>query len=77
MKNTMTRALLEANTDCFIRYNEAIEIFRKVESAKEKTFSDIVSTQKPFGLRTYIMGENEKKYDSVVLYANKRIAYIR
>ena len=76
MKNTMTRALLEANTDCFIRYNEAIEIFRKVESAKEKTFSDIVSTQKPFGLRTYIMGENEKKYDSVVLYANKRIAYI-
>lgn len=57
------RPLLEAGTDVFIRYNEAISILKKISSveggtsgavslAKASRFSDLVSSRKPFGLDT-------------------------
>lgn len=52
------RLLLEEGSDVFIRYNEAISIFRKVISHKEKSFSNIVSSRKPFGLTTNFKGES-------------------
>ena len=48
----MERPLLEENADTFIRINEAISILRKVKSKKEKSFSEIVSARKPYGLTT-------------------------
>ena len=51
-EKTATRKLNEFNI--FIRHNEALSIIEKVR-AKEKTFfSTVVSSQKPFGLRTYV-----------------------
>ena len=43
----------------------------------EKSFSDIVSSRKPFGLATNHPISNEKKHtDDLVVYANKKIGYI-
>jgi site-specific DNA-methyltransferase (adenine-specific) len=38
----------------FIRSNESIEIMRKISSFKETTMENVVSSYRPFGLRTYI-----------------------
>lgn len=46
-----TRPLLEKGADIFIRHNGLISIYRKVIELNEESFSDIVSPQKPFGLR--------------------------
>lgn len=75
-QNTMYRYLLQEDCDTFIRYNEAIEIYNKVKIFNEKSFSDIVSAQKPFGFRTYITGTQNKTDDSILLYANKNKAYV-
>ncbi|MBO4906604.1 MAG: Eco57I restriction-modification methylase domain-containing protein [Bacteroidaceae bacterium] len=45
------RPLIEQGCDVFIRNNDLIPIFRKVSSKKEKSFSSIVSSMKPYGLR--------------------------
>ena len=45
----LTRPLLEPGIEVFIRHNQAISIFKKVQSQKEKRFSTIVSANDPFG----------------------------
>lgn len=45
-----TRPLLEDKSNVFVRYNEAIEILRKVKKFNEKTFDESVSSRKPFGI---------------------------
>ena len=50
--SAMERPLLEEGADTFIRINEAISILRKVTSKKEKSFAEIVSARKPYGLTT-------------------------
>ncbi|HRN49928.1 MAG TPA: Eco57I restriction-modification methylase domain-containing protein [Anaerolineales bacterium] len=44
------RPLLEANSEVFVRYNEAISILRKVQRKNEQTLIAQVSARKPFGL---------------------------
>ena len=73
--STMKRPLLEQNSDVFIRYNEAIEIFRKIKL--ERSFAEIVSTQKPFGFRTFFMGKSKTFHDAVKLYTNKNIGFVK
>ncbi|MGN0572683.1 MAG: Eco57I restriction-modification methylase domain-containing protein [Acutalibacteraceae bacterium] len=73
---TAIRPLLESGNDCFIRYNEAVSIYHKVAAKSERSFSEIVSTQKPFGFRTYVRGDDTPGKDSIQIYANKRIGYI-
>lgn len=41
----------------FIRYNKAIPIIKKVGTFGEPTYDQRVSSQKPFGLRTYVKPE--------------------
>ena len=43
------RKLLEEETSTFIRHNQAIPILRKVQSFRDKSFSDIISANDPFG----------------------------
>lgn len=78
------RPLLEKGNDTFIRYNQAIPIINKVYNPGEKSFSELVSPQTPFGIVTsykgtqrpqsptdvkmYISG-NEKKYKGKAFYA--------
>jgi site-specific DNA-methyltransferase (adenine-specific) len=70
------RPLLEKDKKFFIRYNEAIEILRKVQGFNEKSFSEIVSTQKPFGFRTFFKGKKQPFKNSVKVYTNKNIGYV-
>ena len=53
--NIAERSLHE--TKPFIRYNQAISIIHKVAAHKEVVLSTKVSSQKPFGLRTYVQPE--------------------
>jgi site-specific DNA-methyltransferase (adenine-specific) len=88
--NTPTeRPLLEAGTDVFIRYNEALPILKKViafENNMDFTKSSlslpvdmqliaIVSSSKPFGLRTYYQGLKTPSSTSVRVYQNGGIGY--
>jgi site-specific DNA-methyltransferase (adenine-specific) len=73
-----TRFLLEKDTDVFIRYNDAVKIFQKVRSQKEKCFNKIISARKPFGLETSFKSFQAKKDEKnrILLYANKKQGYI-
>lgn len=71
------RPLLEKNAETFIRYNEAIPILRKVQAKNEKSFSEIVSSRKPFGLPTNFTDFKTKPFEnSIKIYANQKIGYI-
>ena len=51
-KNTMERNL--GDGEGFLRHPEAESIITKIKSQNSSFYSTIVSTQKPFGLRTYV-----------------------
>lgn len=72
----VTRPLLEAGCDVFIRYNEAIEILRKVQAKKESSFESLVSARKPFGFDTLFHGHREKKPHDLTIYDNEGIGYV-
>jgi len=57
----VSRPLLEKGMDVFVRYNESISILKKVQKHKEKSFSEIVSARKPFGLATNFIGFKKAK----------------
>jgi len=59
--------------DTFVRFNKAISILDKVSLKSEASLSSKVSTQKPFGLRTF---EQPTGRGSVTLYANKNVGKI-
>ncbi|ABU58311.1 Eco57I restriction-modification methylase domain-containing protein [Roseiflexus castenholzii] len=73
---TMERPLMEAGADTFIRYNEAISILRKVQQFNEPSFKTLVSAQKPFGLRTYVLGKPEPFPGAVKLYQNGGVGWV-
>ena len=64
------RPLLEPKSDVFVRYNEAINILRKVKKFNEKTFDESVSARKPFGLDSNFSGFKKNKTDkhNILLY---------
>ena len=75
--SSMERPLLEEGCESFIRQNDAISILRKVQSRKESSFSNIVSSRKPFGLATNFDDyKTECDTDSIKIYANQRIGYV-
>lgn len=70
-KSILSRELLEPGIKTFIRYNEAIGIYRKVSNVGESSFSQLVSSRKPFGLDTSVKGAKQAKDNMVMLYGNK------
>lgn len=58
--------------DVFVRFNKAVPILDKVLNKHYPALSQRVSTQKPFGLRTFV---NTKKSGDVLLYANKEVGW--
>lgn len=68
--STSKRPLLEPKSDVFVRYNEAIEILRKVKKFNEKTFDETVSARKPFGLDSNFSGFKKSRTDkhNILLY---------
>jgi len=76
-----TRALLEPGADVFIRFNEGLSILRKVAKvegapgssvalSEDKRFEALVSSLRPFGLRTYFQGKSQESPGDVLVYQN-------
>lgn len=75
--SAMTRPLKEEGTNIFIRDNQAISIYHKVKKLNEKSFSEIVSVQTPFGLVTSFKAYKKEPFDNAVkIYINGGIGYI-
>ena len=73
-----TRPLLEDGCSVFIRYNQAISIFHKVQGFREDTFNNYVSSSKPFGMRSNFdaFKETETPMCNIKLYRFGNIGYI-
>jgi site-specific DNA-methyltransferase (adenine-specific) len=85
--SSASRRLLEEGADVFIRFNEGLSILKKVmaiESKKEnllslpegKRFDQLVSSLRPFGLRTFFRGNVDKCDGDVAVYQNGGIGHI-
>lgn len=83
----MERPLLEAGTDVFIRYNEALPILKKVmkvEVGSNKSlslpegmqFKALVSSRKPFGFDTKFKGKAAAGKNAVRIYQNGGTGYV-
>ena len=70
------RYLKEDGVDSFIRRNEGVSIYHKVKEFMEPTVSQIVSSQKPFGLGTAFHGRSAIKDGDVAVFENGGIGYI-
>ena len=62
--------------DVFIRLNEALNIVKKVLSNNEEKLVGLVSSQRPYGLRTYYRGTHQSKEKNIRLYTSDGISYI-
>ena len=73
-----SRPLLEKDCDTFIRYNEAVDILRKIRAidGEKETFDIIISSQKPFGLGTKFSGLKTPSRNSVIVYGSTGNSYI-
>lgn len=75
--SSMSRQLLEPGNEIFIRYNQAISIFHKVSSFKEKSFMEIVSVRRPFGLSsTFNNFSKSQVSNGIKIYGNKTYGYL-
>lgn len=73
----MTRPLKEEGADSFIRDNQAISIYHKVRDFNEKSFSEFVSVQTPFGLLSSFRKYKKKSFEnSIKLFATKEIGFV-
>ncbi len=71
------RYLIIDSEKTFIRFNESVSIVEKVKKSNEDSFSKIVSSQKPFGFRTFFDGFMERGDSSCIrIYANKQVGYL-
>ncbi|MFZ7200149.1 Eco57I restriction-modification methylase domain-containing protein [Avibacterium avium] len=75
--SNIKRPLQEKGLDTFIRYNSAISILHKSQQFNESSFSELVSSSKPFGLRTFFRDfEKSEFHNSIRIYANQKVGYI-
>ena len=74
-ESVMSRPLLEKDSDVFIRFNQAINIYRKIK-VEGPSFSSLISAQKPFGLRTYVKGHQSREKNDITLYENGGVSFI-
>ena len=70
-----SRYMKIANSDVFIRRNEAVSILEKVTAANAGSFSVLVSSRKPFGLPTNITGKKVRGKHDAVLFQRGGTAY--
>jgi site-specific DNA-methyltransferase (adenine-specific) len=86
-QSTASRPLLEPGVDVFIRFNEGLAILKKVTVAEtgqneslslpeNKRFDRMVSSSKPFGLRTFFQGNAVKTPGDVLVHQNGGKGYI-
>jgi len=64
--------------DVLVRRNEAVSILDKVRARKERTLDAVVSSQKPFGLRTFFHGKSSPVgiKNPVQLFGSQKISWV-
>lgn len=64
--------------DVLVRRNEAVPIIEKVKARGEPTLDARVSSQKPFGLRTFVHGRTDPKglTQPVKLFGSQKVSWI-
>lgn len=64
--------------DILVRRNEAVSILEKVTAKGEPTLGARVSSQKPFGLRTYFHGKPDSKRlkNPVKLFGSQKVSWV-
>lgn len=64
--------------DILVRRNEAVPILEKIRAKGEPTLEARVSSQKPFGLRTFFHGKQDSKRlkDPVKLFGSQKISWV-
>lgn len=70
------RELQEENSDVFIRYAEGVSVYHKVKSFGEQAMDSFVSSQRPFGLRTYVHGDEKPFENAHKLYERGGVGYV-
>ena len=81
------RPLQEKGVDIFIRFNEGLSILKKIiltETGQNETlslpkgrrFDQLVSSSRPFGLRTFFKGSSRKSNKCLKVYQNGGFGYI-
>jgi site-specific DNA-methyltransferase (adenine-specific) len=65
--------------DILVRRNEALPILEKVRAKSEPTLDLRVSSQKPFGLRTFFHGRPDSKRlkNPVKLFGSQKVSYVK
>lgn len=87
--STAERELLEEGSQVFIRYNEALPILKRViaiETGQDllntelelgsKKFSSLVSSNKPFGFRTFFKGKSQTFKNALLIHQNGGKGYV-
>lgn len=74
-EETSVRYLLENGMSTFIRFQKQLDIVKKVSSAGLGSFSDLVSSQTPYGLHTSYPARREKAEGDVDLFRNGGMSY--
>lgn len=80
------RPLLENGVEIFVRFNDGLNIVRKVVSFEngdegtlsllpERRFDVLVSSLRPFGFRTYYSGRATKRSEDVLVYQNGGVGF--
>lgn len=63
--------------DTFIRFNESIDIIKKIKAKNEETLDKKVSSRKPFGFATNFNDFKQKEFNNAVkIYANPSLGKI-
>lgn len=71
---TLTRALDQFPV--FVRYNDSIDIIRKVQEKKEQSVVNYLSSRNPFGIPTNSRGSEKAFSQSIRLYSSQGVGYI-
>ena len=64
--------------DILVRRNEAVPILEKIRAKKEPTLDARVSSQKPFGLRTFFHGKPDFRHlkNPIKLFGSQKISWV-
>ena len=72
-----TRYLRSEGVDAFVRFPLSLSIVEKIQTADFKPFSNIVSSQNPFGFNSKVVGKDQKTEGDIAIISKFRnVGYI-
>jgi len=75
--STMSRVLLEEDTDTFIRFNKAVNIVRKIRKFKAESIVSKISVRRPFAIKANIHIQQTPSENTVKFYDYQKQGFIK